>query len=172
MFNPPEVTQDLGVHFFRVTDSRGLGVTRKALGEYLAQAREALDMTQVELAEKVEVTPGQVSKWERGLALPSPRKLAKVAGVLRLDLGEFAERYAAASQEEVVSGRRELSDVRRDLEFALGEVTRFTDTYAEFHAEYQRIGERVDQLAEDVDELKQAVLRLEGLVLRALGQSD
>jgi len=147
-------------------------VTRKAHGEYLAQAREALDMTQVELAESVEVTAGQVSKWERGLSLPAPRKLAKLASVLKLDLAELAERFAAASQEDVIAGRRELSDVRRDLEYALGEVTRFVDTYAEFHAEYQRIGERVDRLAEDVDELKQAALRLEGLVLRLLEGSD
>jgi len=114
-------------------------MTRKGLGEFLARARETRDMTQVELASQVGVGSGQVSKWERGLSLPAPRKLAKLAAVLGIDVGELAAQFAAAGQEDAVVARRELSDVRRDLEFALGEVTRFVDTYSEFHAEYELI---------------------------------
>jgi transcriptional regulator with XRE-family HTH domain len=147
-------------------------MTRKALGEFIAHGREARDMTQVELADKVGVGSGQVSKWERGLSLPAPRKLAKLAAVLGLDIGELAERFAAAGQEDAVTARRELSEVRRDLEFALAEVTRFVDTYSEFHAEYERISDRVEQLTDDVTEIKQAILRLSDLVLRVLEEPD
>jgi transcriptional regulator with XRE-family HTH domain len=133
-------------------------MTRKAFGEFIAHGREACDMTQVELADKVGVGSGQVSKWERGLSLPSPRKLAKIAAVLGLDVAELAERFADAGQEDALIARRQLSDVRRDLEYALDQVKRFVDTYAEFHAEYQRIGDQVNQLSADIAEIKQAVL--------------
>lgn len=167
-----ETVLDLRVHFFCVTGRSGLGMTRKALGELIARAREARDMTQVELADRVGVGSGQVSKWERGLSLPAPRKLAKLAESLGLDVGELAEHFAAAGQEDAVIARRQLSDVRRDLEYALGEVTRFVDTYSEFHAEYQRISEQVDHLTEDVTEIKQAILHLAGLVQLLLEEPD
>jgi transcriptional regulator with XRE-family HTH domain len=147
-------------------------MTRKALGEFIARARESRDMTQVDLADKVGVVSGQVSKWERGLSLPSARKLAKLAAVLNLDVGELAERFADASQEDAVAARRQLSDVRRDLEFALKQVSRFVDTYSEFHAEYQRISDRVDHLTEDVGDIKLAIRRLGDLVERVLGEGD
>ena len=41
---------------------------RKSLGEYIAQRRRALGMTQRQFAEKLYVTDSAVSKWERGVS--------------------------------------------------------------------------------------------------------
>lgn len=42
---------------------------KKSLGEYIAQRRRALGMTQRQFAEKLYVTDSAVSKWERGGSL-------------------------------------------------------------------------------------------------------
>jgi len=39
--------------------------------------REALDLSQFEMAQRIGVTPMTVSRWERGISVPSP--LAKMA---------------------------------------------------------------------------------------------
>lgn len=44
--------------------------------------RVGMEMTQVELAEKVGVTRGTLSTWESGLTLPSPAKTAKLVAIL------------------------------------------------------------------------------------------
>ena len=43
---------------------------KRTLGEYIAQRRRALGMTQRQFAEKLYVTDSAVSKWERGLSYP------------------------------------------------------------------------------------------------------
>lgn len=103
-------------------------VTRRAaLGERIARAREAQDMTQAELAAKVGVTSSQVSKWERGLSLLSARKLAKVSCVLGINIVELAELYAEAGQEDAVAARRDLGDLRRQHEAALAEMRQIVE---------------------------------------------
>ena len=146
------------------TNAGGTGA-RRALGEFIAHSREALDMTQVSLAEKVDVGSGQVSKWERGLSLPTTRKLARLTAALQVDRAELFERYAAAKEEELTSTQRELSDTRRDFERAAGQMKLFVETYAEFHSEYQRIGTDVDRLNEKVDRIEKAVAELMQVVL-------
>lgn len=55
---------------------------KRTLGEYIAQRRRALGMTQRQFAEKLYVTDSAVSKWERGEALPETAKLAALGAAL------------------------------------------------------------------------------------------
>lgn len=134
-------------------------MSRNAFALFLAHARKAKGLTQAQLAPLVEVESGQVSRWERGLSLPTDRNLDRLANALKVDLAELTSLAFSAAQEEGAEARRELADVRRDLEYALSQVKLFVDTYGEFHAEYQRIGDQVNQLAADIAEIKQVVLR-------------
>ena len=52
------------------------------VAESIKTAREALGMTQEDLAEKLEVSRQAVSKWELGASVPSPEKLETLAEVL------------------------------------------------------------------------------------------
>lgn len=133
-------------------------MTRKALGGYIAHARESLDMTQVELAEKVDVSVGQVSKWERGLSLPSARKLGRIAGALQVDKAELYDLHADAKDDDLAAARSETGELRAALAEALAVVAQFTETYGQFHAEYQRMGIQINQLVEEIAEIKRAVL--------------
>ena len=42
---------------------------QKKIGAFIAQRRKELDMTQKELAGKLEITDRAVSKWETGVSL-------------------------------------------------------------------------------------------------------
>lgn len=133
-------------------------MSRTALAVFLTRARKTKGLTQAQLAPLVEVESGQVSRWERSLSVPTEGNLERLAVALEVDLAELSALALAAAQEDAAEARKELADVRRDLEYALTQVKLFVDTYAEFHAEYQRIGDQVNQLATDIAEIKQVVL--------------
>lgn len=69
----------------------------KQFGPFLAQARKEKGITQAQLAKRLGVTSGAVSKWERCLCLPDVAKLADIAQALDLNILEVlkAERFPA-----------------------------------------------------------------------------
>lgn len=56
------------------------------LDRTLRTRREELGLGQAELAERVGVTQQTISRWENGEVVPPPKRLAKVALALDLDL--------------------------------------------------------------------------------------
>ena len=50
----------------------------KKLGQFIAEIRKEKEMTQAELASKLHVTDKAVSKWERGLGLPTSTALSRL----------------------------------------------------------------------------------------------
>lgn len=58
----------------------------KILGNYIAERRKELDMTQAKLAEKIHVTDKAVSRWERGVGLPDIDNLEGLAKALDVSL--------------------------------------------------------------------------------------
>jgi len=60
------------------------------IGKHIARGRKAKGLSQVVLAEMLNVTPQAVSKWERGESLPDIFMLAKIADIFDIyDLGYF-----------------------------------------------------------------------------------
>lgn len=82
----------------RSPDSRSTAtsVALKALvGGNIASAREALRWSQVELARQIGVSdPQRVSKWERGIYMPSTDALTGLASALGKDLAWFFTDHA------------------------------------------------------------------------------
>ena len=61
----------------------------KTLGQTIAALRKEHNMTQAELAEKMNVTDKAVSKWERDLSCPDVGSLPRLAEVLGISLDEL-----------------------------------------------------------------------------------
>ena len=59
------------------------------IGEIIIQRRKELNMTQKELAEKLNVTDRTISRWECGVSLPDVEMLKTVAIVLGVDINYF-----------------------------------------------------------------------------------
>ena len=66
---------------------------RKGVGRRIAKARHAKSWSQNELARHMGGPPfiesSQVSRWERGLALPELRNLGRLADALEVDVEAF-----------------------------------------------------------------------------------
>ena len=68
----------------------------KKLGTFIATLRKENNMTQVELAQKLQVTDKAVSKWERGLGFPDINTIEPLADALGVSVLEImrSERIA------------------------------------------------------------------------------
>lgn len=55
---------------------------QKKIGKYIAEKRKALGFTQVQLAEKLNMSNKSVSKWERGVCLPDVSLYSKLCEIL------------------------------------------------------------------------------------------
>ena len=63
------------------------------ISKIILEKRQALKFTQKDLAEKLNITPKAVSKWERGISLPDIGIIPALCKVLKVDpnllLGKF-----------------------------------------------------------------------------------
>lgn len=59
------------------------------VGTRVSECRRTAGLTQEKLAEQVNVTPGTISRLERGENIPSIKALGKIAEVLALDLHDL-----------------------------------------------------------------------------------
>ena len=62
---------------------------KKTLGTIICELRKKNNMTQLELAEKMNVTDKAVSKWERNLSCPDIGSLPRLAEVLGVSVEEL-----------------------------------------------------------------------------------
>ena len=62
------------------------------IGMYIADCRRAKRMTQVQLADEIGITDKAVSKWERGLAMPSYSIIIKLCNILDISASELLQR--------------------------------------------------------------------------------
>lgn len=63
--------------------------------------REARQLTQVRLAELIEVDPRAYNRWERGTIAPQLDTLIKIADVLQVSLDELVGRTPASSEARI-----------------------------------------------------------------------
>ena len=90
-----------------------------AFGQFIAERRRGLGLTQLQLAESLHVTDKAVSKWERGLSYPDVTLLEPLAEALGLSVEELMacrrqerrEEETPVKEQEAVRG---LLDISRD----------------------------------------------------------
>ena len=59
------------------------------IGNYIAEKRRDLGMTQMQLAEKLGMSDKSVSKWERGVCLPDVSVYESLCKNLGISINEF-----------------------------------------------------------------------------------
>ena len=64
-------------------------MANKTLGEIISSLRKEKNMTQNDLAEKMNVTDKAVSKWERNLSCPDVNSIPKLAEILGVSVEEL-----------------------------------------------------------------------------------
>lgn len=81
---------------------------QKRIGAFIAQCRKEKNMTQMQLAELLEVTGQAVSKWENGRGMPDVSLLQPLCDALGISLNELfsgehisAEEYKGKAEENI-----------------------------------------------------------------------
>lgn len=107
-------------------------MTRKVFADFVARAREAIDLTQSELGDLVDVEPQQVSRWENGRSLPASRKLRRLVAALELsevDRARLYELHSSASEEDKATALRgqnrilsEVKELAQQMERLMADV--------------------------------------------------
>jgi len=64
-------------------------MNNEKIGKFISELRRSLEMTQKDLAEKVNVTDKAVSKWERGLSYPDISILSPLSNILGVTPSEL-----------------------------------------------------------------------------------
>lgn len=62
---------------------------RERVGRRIRQTRERRSLSQTELARLMEVSDAQISRWERGRVMPSPRHLEGLGRALGVPAETF-----------------------------------------------------------------------------------
>ncbi|MBC9914995.1 pentapeptide repeat-containing protein [Chitinophaga varians] len=73
----------------------------KIIGNKIAQARKAINMSQAQLAQQLFISPQAVGKWERGESIPDIITMNRVAQMLGVDLNYFSEHFQSATADAV-----------------------------------------------------------------------
>lgn len=59
------------------------------IGKFIAQQRKSVNLTQMQLAEKLGITDRAVSKWERGIAMPDSSIMLELCEILKISVNEL-----------------------------------------------------------------------------------
>ena len=59
------------------------------IGKFIAERRKKVNLTQMQLAEKLNITDKAVSKWERGIAMPDSSIMLELCGILGITVNEL-----------------------------------------------------------------------------------
>src|SRR5215475_12587286 len=86
------------------------------LGHKLRKLRKEQNLTQLELAQQVGITNGQVSTIERGVSSPSLATLHRIARALNVPMQEFFEDERSKDVELVRKGKgRKVASTQEDV---------------------------------------------------------
>jgi transcriptional regulator with XRE-family HTH domain/DNA-directed RNA polymerase subunit RPC12/RpoP len=100
------------------------------IGKLIAECRREKQLTQAQLAERLNITDKAVSKWERGIALPDSSIMLEVCDILGISATELLcgerinmENYSGETEKKLLEMVKEKEEKDRQLltlEWAIG----------------------------------------------------
>ena len=91
------------------------------IGKFIAECRKSVGLTQMQLAERLNITDRAVSKWETGKSLPDASMMLELCGVLKITVNDLLsgevvamENYAKETESKLIElvKEKEESDKR------------------------------------------------------------
>lgn len=64
-------------------------MNQKKIGRFIAECRKNQNLTQMQLAEKLNVTDKAVSKWERGVSMPDASIMIELCEIIGINVNEL-----------------------------------------------------------------------------------
>ncbi len=95
----------------------------RRLGQQIAVRRKSLGWTQDHLAERLEVDAETISRFERGVTLPSLTTLDRLARVLSSSTADLLSEASAAPSDQAMQISQMLADLpTEDSEFVVSQI--------------------------------------------------
>ena len=138
------------MHHNRVVDSYNMEVRMlEFMSKSIIAQRRKRGLTQEELAEKLDVSPAAISKWERGISIPELSMVCKLADCFEISVDELLGRANCLLPEEEKYSEKSMKQY--DLELRKSVVTKYENRVGNMNL--------LDELADVDDKLIQLVLR-------------
>ena len=102
------------------------------IGKFIAEMRKEQNLTQMDLAEKLEISNKTISKWECGNGMPDYVVMEKLCEILKINVNELlsgerlpSQEYSKKAEENIMSLMQETSenykrDIREWIGFLIG----------------------------------------------------
>ncbi len=92
------------------------------IGKFIAECRKKKDLTQMQLAEKLNITDSAVSKWETGRSLPDSSIMLELCDVLQISVNDLlsgevvtVDNYNKKLEENLIEIKREKEQADKRL---------------------------------------------------------
>lgn len=86
------------------------------IGKFIAECRKQKKLTQMQLAERLNITDKAISKWERGLAMPDTSIMLELCDILGVSVNEllYGEKIEMENKEQ--KNKQLLLDMSKEIE--------------------------------------------------------
>ena len=86
------------------------------IGKFIADCRKQKDLTQMQLAEKLDITDKAISKWERGIAMPDSSIMLELCDILGISVNELLSGEKISMENNNQKNEQLLLDMAKELE--------------------------------------------------------
>ena len=86
------------------------------IGKFIAECRKKVNLTQMQLAEKLGITDKAVSKWERGIAMPDTSIMLELCDNLGISVNELLSGEKISMENNNQKNEQLLFDMAKELE--------------------------------------------------------
>ena len=86
------------------------------IGKFISECRKNVNLTQMQLAEKLGITDRAVSKWERGLAMPDSSIMLELCKILNISVNELLNGEKVSMENNNEKKQQILLDMTREIE--------------------------------------------------------
>ena len=89
---------------------------QRKIGKFIAECRKSANLTQMQLAEKLNITDRAVSKWETGKSLPDSSVMLELCEVLSITVNDLLSGEKINMENENKKNEQLLLDMAKELE--------------------------------------------------------
>lgn len=86
------------------------------IGRFIAACRKQVNLTQLQLADKLHITDKAVSKWERGIAMPDTSIMLELCDILNISVNELLSGERIIMENNNEKNEQLLLDMAKELE--------------------------------------------------------
>ena len=86
------------------------------IGKFIAECRKNVNLTQMQLAEKLGITDKAVSKWERGVSMPDASIMIDLCDIIGINVNELLSGRKITMENNKHDNEQLLLDMAKELE--------------------------------------------------------